>query len=213
VTQQLDEPSSQKFESIRKEAKDKLFKAIAVEYSEKMAWYYACKLEAEIFSQCYSSPLDYKLKADECADSLQKLFRIHGTADSFMITTLDYSQIEKFSRTGSEASRPSGALRRLNSSRRADAPVDSHLSVSDNSGEQSAAVHRACLDKTIEDDLFPNDSFEHLEGITKHKEEEIRAIKLQYDSLRKENSLLKTVLLDARDKLKALNAECDAEET
>lgn len=205
--------SSHKFESGRREAKDKLFRAISVEYSEKMAKYYACKLESEIFSQCYSSAQEYMLKVDECAENLQKLFRIHGTADSFMITTLDYSQIERFSRIGSDASQPSSAGPGANHGQIRDSRVDSHLSVSDNSDNHTGAFRGVCLDKTVEDDLLLNDSFENLEGITKYKEEELRAIKEQYHNLKKENSLLKTVLIDARDKLKAFSAQCGADDT
>lgn len=193
---------------MRKEAREKLCRVISSEYSEKMARYYAGKLEAEIFSQHYASPQEYKLRADKSAEDLHKMFDLHGTADSFMITTLDYFQIEEFSRALSGAAKPTGKKRDTKNSPKGNANPDSHLSVSDNSLDQTGVVQRFCTGESIEEDQFHKDSFGNLESIAKYGEEDIRLLKETLDKTAKENGLLRAAFCDVLNKLKVLEAEC-----
>ena len=199
---------SKNMEKSRNEVRQMLFHVVHKEYNQKMARYYSEKLEAEIFSHYYYSSDEYNLRAEKFSKALDQLLGMHGSADSLMITSLDYNLIEEHAKSSNNS------FLEINKNTIKSAMQSFSLAPGPSRVIQPELVHQFAAPRyTLEEDMeifIPedneNESFEFLETIAKIKEEEIKGLRDVLSTIQQENEALRSTLVQIRENLMVLES-------
>lgn len=186
------------FDRARKVTIQKLTEAIARHCHGKLARCYANKLEAEIFSQHFSTLKDYEQGSCKVVTDLRSVLAREGMTDRLMSTTFDYHEITKVAEKLQEASQESNTP-----------CLESRLSSSENSSTSSAInldaepIKRLSVEQlepfTSDDlSLMEESNSQLLREFTRVKELEILELQQVIEKLEAENCTLRGTLARVR---------------